>query len=269
MALSFGKQAFSRNDFTVPTLMQGEHDELARTSAINFARQLADRWQQLLGSDLLGLYLIGSLAHAGFSRRFSDIDIALITSMGLTPQALDHLRGEAVALSADWGTKVSVFWADRHFSLGRFPPLDRIDYLDHAIALIERERLRPPRPTLEEIRNYLRGAPFSAWADRARTFAAAQVLEPKDHKAYLRTLLYPGRFCYSWITGLMGSNDDAVAFLAERRPVGLDVSLIERALQCRRAACDPDALFLERTGLPSQIEACATLSVGERSPSAR
>ena len=92
------------------------------------------------------------------------------------------------------------------------------------------------------------------------TFAAAQVLEPKDHKAYLRTLLYPGRFCYSWITGLMGSNDDAVTFLAERRPVGLDVSLIERALQCRRAACDPNALFLERTGLPSQIEACATLS---------
>ena len=117
MALSFGKQASSRNDFTVPTLMQGEHDELARTSAINFARQLADRWQQLLGSDLLGLYLIGSLAHAGFSKRFSDIDIALITSMGLTPQALDHLRGEAVALSADWGTKVSVFWAHRHFSL--------------------------------------------------------------------------------------------------------------------------------------------------------
>jgi len=168
MALSFGKQASSRNDFTVPTLMQGEHDELARTSAINFARHLADRWQQLLGSDLLGLYLIGSLAHAGFSRRYSDIDVALITSVGLTPQALDHLRGEAVALSADWGTKVSVFWADRHFSLGRFPPLDRIDYLDYAIALIERERLRPPRPTFEEIRTYLRGAPFLTWADRAQ-----------------------------------------------------------------------------------------------------
>jgi hypothetical protein len=55
----------------------------------------------------------------------------------------------------------------------------------------------------------------------------------------------------------MGSNDAAVAFLAERRPVGLDVSLIERALQCRQAAADPDSLFAARTTLPSQVDACA------------
>jgi len=85
--------------------------------------------------------------------------------------------------SDDWGPKVSVFWTDRHFSLGRFPPLDRIDYLDHAVALVERECVRPARPTLEDIRHYLRGAPFATWADRARSFAAAEALEPKDHKA--------------------------------------------------------------------------------------
>jgi hypothetical protein len=243
----------------VPTLRQGEHDELAKTLAINFARHLAGRWQQVLGSDLLGLYLIGSLAHAGFSRRYSDIDVALITSAGLIPEVLDHLRGEAVGLSADWGTKVSVFWADRHFSLGRFPPLDCIDYLDHAIALIEHERVLPPRPTLEEVRDYLRGGPFSGWAERARNFGAAQTLEPKDHKAYLRTLLYPGRFCYSWMTGLMGSNDDAVAFVGETRVIGLEIGLLERALLCRRADADPDTLFLERTRLPSQIDACVAL----------
>jgi hypothetical protein len=105
----------------------------------------------------------------------------------------------------------------------------------------------------------LRGAPFASWAERARTFAAAETLDPKDRKAYLRTLLYPSRFCYSWITGLMDSNDDAVPFLAERRALGLDVSLIERALQCRQAAADPDSLFAERMSLPSQVEACAAL----------
>jgi hypothetical protein len=262
MPLSSAKQVSSQNEFTVPTLIQGEHDELAETSAINFARHVADRWQQVLGSDLLGLYLIGSLAHAGFSRRYSDIDIALITSAGLTSEALDCLRGEAVGLSADWGTKVSVFWTDRYFSLGRFPPLDRVDYLDHAIALIEHERVRPPRPTLEEVRDYLRGAPFSAWSERGRNFAAAQTLEPKDHKAYLRALLYPGRFCYSWMTGLMGSNDDAVAFVGERRVIGLEIDLMERALLCRRVGADPDALFPERTKLPSQIDACSALFAG-------
>ena len=176
------------------------------------------------------------------------------------------MRREAVALSADWGPKVSVFWADRHFALGRFPPLDRIDYLDHAVPLIERERLRPARPTLEEIRDYLRGAPFANWAGLARSFATAQTLEPKDHKAYLRTLLYPGRFCYSWMTGLIGSNDDAVVFLNERPLAGLDISLIERALQCRQVAADPDPLFPARTVLPLQIDACARLLAGENGP---
>jgi hypothetical protein len=248
-------------------MTQADSDEFAKTATIDFARCLVRRWQEALGTELLGAYLIGSLAHAGFSRRYSDIDVALVTTAGLSAQALDRLRSEAVALSADWGPKVSVFWTDQHFSLGRFPPLDRVDYLDHAVVLMERERVQPARPTLEEIRHYLRGAPFASWAERARSFAAAETLEPKDHKAYLRTLLYPGRFCYSWMTGLMGSNDDAVAFLSERRPAGLDAGSIERALQCRQSAADPNALFPARKVLPSQIDACAALLSGESSPS--
>ena len=248
-------------------MTQADPDEFAKTAAIDFARQLILRWQGELGADLLGAHLMGSLAHAGFSRRYSDIDIALVTIAGLSPQALDRLRSEAVALSADWGPKVSVFWTDRQFSLGRFPPLDRLDYLDHAVALVERECVRPARPTLEEIHHYLRGAPFASWAERARSFAAADMLQPKDHKSYLRTLLYPARFCYSWMTGLMGSNDDAVAFLSERHPAGLDVRSIERALQCRQSAADPNTLFPARKVLPSQIDACAALLSGESSSS--
>jgi hypothetical protein len=172
------------------------------------------------------------------------------------------VRSEAAALSADWGPKLSVFWTDRHFSLSRFPPLDRIDYLDHAIALMERQRVQPRRPSLEEIQRYLGDAPFANWTDSAQRFATAEILEPKDHKAYLRTLLYPARFCYSWMTGRMGSNDDAVAFLRNTPPARLDVSLITSALQCRHAGADPDSLFPARTSLPSQVDACATLLTG-------
>jgi hypothetical protein len=74
----------------------------------------------------------------------------------------------------------------------------------------------------------------------------------------LRTLLYPARFCFSWATGLVGSNDDAVAFLRQKHLPGLDVALIEEALECRRAAADPDALPA-RTILPSQIDTCTSL----------
>jgi hypothetical protein len=262
MAKWFARRGFSLNDQHMQDLTGADLDELARTAAVGVADRLVVHWQEELGTELLGAYLIGSLAHAGFSRRYSDVDIALITTTGLTSQGLDDMRAAAVRLSADWGPKVSFFWTDRRFSLGRFPPLDRIDYLDHAIALMERERVGVARPTLAEIRDYLRGDPFAGWSDRARGFAASDALGPKEHKAYLRTLLYPARFCFSWATGLVGSNDEAVAFLKEKHPPGLDVGLIEEALECRRAAADPDTLFPERAILPSQINACALLFAG-------
>jgi len=242
--------------------VHADPNELARAAATDFARRLVQHCQDALGTELLGAYLIGSLAHAGFSLRYSDIDIALVTEAGLSKQALDHVRAQAVLLSPDWSSKVSVFWSDRDFSRGRFPPLDRIDYLDHSIPLTERERVLPPRPTLEEVRRYLRGAPLADWATNARRFTSARTLAQEDHKAYLRTLLYPGRFCYSWLTGRIGSNDDAVAFLGERPVAGLDVSLIARALRYRQAASDPDALFPSRSLLPSQIAACVELVEG-------
>ena len=227
-------------------------DQLAQAAAVDFARRIVPLWQAVLGPELLGVYLIGSLAHGGFSMRYSDIDMALVTEAGLSPQALDRVRAGALELSADCGPKLSVFWTDRHFCLGRFPPLDRIDYIDHAVALMERECVRPMRPALDEIRRYLVGVPFANWKDLVRRFASADTLEPKDRKTYLRTLLYPGRFCYSWMTGRIGSNEDAVAFLGKHRPARFDLSLITRALQYRQADADPDALFPARTTLPSQ-----------------
>jgi len=233
--------------------------ESAQAAAVDFARRVVPMWQAALGSELLGVYLIGSLAHGGFSARYSDIDMAVVTEVGLSRNVLERVRGEAAALSADWGPKLSVFWTDRRFAVGRFPPLDCVDYLDHAVALTERERVRPARPALDEIHRYLAGAPFANWSDAARRFANAETLMPPDRKAYLRTLLYPGRFWYSWMTGRMGSNDEAVAFLEKARPVGLDVSLIARALRCRQADADPDRLFSARATLPLQVEACAVL----------
>ena len=234
-------------------------DEVARDAAMAFAHALSPVWQATLGRELMGLYLIGSLAHGGFSRRYSDIDVAVITETGLATQTLETLRGQAAALSADWGPKVSVFWTDRQFAVGRFPPLDRLDYLDRPVVLAEREHVTPARPPLQEIRDYLRGAPFANWAARAKEFADAAALDPKDRKAYLRALLYPARFCFSYTTGRMTSNDAAVAYLREHTTSSLELDCIEQALRCRRAAADPDSLFDLRSRLPAQVDACAAL----------
>lgn len=237
-------------------------DADARAAALAFARAMATWFEAELGPRLLGFYLLGSLAHGGFNRRYSDIDVGLIAAEPLSEAVLEAMRAHGRAIAPDQAAKTSLFWTDRGFSVGRFPPLDRADYLDHGVPLVERERVRPPRPTIADVRAYLGGAPFERWAETARRMAALDRLEPAERKPYLRALLYPARFVYSWITGGMASNDDAVAFLAERAPDGLDVALAERALACRHAAADPDLLFPERRLLPAQVEGCARIIAG-------
>ncbi len=231
-------------------------DSIAANAAHDFAQALAPRWSAQLGSNLLGVYLLGSLAHGGFSRRYSDIDIAAVTATLLAPAELEPMRAAARDISPEFAPKLSIFFTDRGFAAGRFPPLDRADYLDHAVTLVEREHVAPPQPTLNDVRVYLAGVPFSNWAKNSKAFAGAETLQPAERKSYLRALLYPARFLYSYLTGRMASNDDAVAFVAERPPPGLDVRLLQQALACRRAAADPDDLFAARGLLPRQVTAC-------------
>jgi hypothetical protein len=96
------------------------------------------------------------------------------------------------------------------------------------------------------------------WADDSRRFASWSVLRPKHYKAYFRRLLYPARLIYSWMTGRIASNDDAVEFLDKLRPLdpGLALNLIVNALKCRREGADPTSLFPARSALPSQVIVC-------------
>jgi hypothetical protein len=236
--------------------MSTEANDTARTAALKFADALASSFRAQLGERLIGAYLIGSLAHGGFSRRYSDIDMALITEVAFDATALTTLRGLAAECDATLSQKLSVFWSDRGFTIGRFPALDRVDYLDHAVVLTERERVLPVRPTLDEIRVYLSGAPFANWTENAHRFAGMSALAPGDHKLFIRTLLYPARLVYSWSRGLMGSNDDAVAFTCEHPPPGMNTDILTRALTYREAAADPDDLFPVRKILPDQVKSC-------------
>ncbi|MCH8918512.1 MAG: hypothetical protein E2O90_07380 [Alphaproteobacteria bacterium] len=231
-------------------------DEDARSAALEFARAMAAYWQAALGGELLGFYLVGSLAHDGFNRRYSDIDVALVSENGLTDAMIEDMGAHAAAIAPGLAPKLSLFWSDRGFTKGRFPPLDRIDYLEHAVVLVEREAVRPDRPTLDEVRAYLQGRPFEVWAQRAARFATLDLLAAADHKPYLRAHLYPARLVFSWMTGDVASNDTAVAYLSENAPHGLNVALIARALSCRHQAADPEHLFRERGLLPGQVAAC-------------
>ena len=67
-------------------------------AAAQFAKNLVANWQAAVGPDLLGVYLIGSLAHGGFSRRYSDVDMAVISENGLTAETIDRVRGDELLL---------------------------------------------------------------------------------------------------------------------------------------------------------------------------
>lgn len=234
-------------------------DRNARRAALELADGVTAYWQEQLGQDFLGIYLLGSLAHGGFNRRYSDIDMGLVAETPLTEDMLNDVRAHANSLNPDLAGKISLFWTDRSFAIGRFPPLDRLDYLDHAVALTEREAIRPERPSLGHIREYLRGAPFENWAGSCEKFAALETLEPENHKPFIRAFLYAARFVYSWKTGGMASNDDAIALLQADPPAGLDVDLLVRAFQLRLDAADPDPLFDDRKSLPGLVAACSRL----------
>jgi predicted nucleotidyltransferase len=235
-------------------------NESVREDATILASGLSEFWQKRLGINFLGFYLLGSLAHDGFNRRYSDIDVALVAETGVTDADLQSMRNAALQISPDLAPKVSLFWTDRGFSIGRFPPLDRLDYLDHAVALVECERINPPRPSLDDIRTYLRGAPFENWVKATDHFAAIGTLKPAEHKPFLRAFLYAARFVYSWQTGKMASNDTAIAYLHEAPPKDLDINLLDRALSIRHEAADPDDLFPDRQSLPGLVDSCRQLT---------
>ena len=237
-------------------------DQQVRDAATGLAKDLAAFCEELLGPDFIGFYLIGSLAHGGFNRRYSDIGVALVSEHGIDDAQRQAFDAEVRRLSPALAYRVSLFWSDRKFTMGRFPPLDRLDYIDRAVPLAEREKIAIDRPGLDEIRLYLRGAPFEQWATRGTNFAAQSALDPDDRKTYLKTHLYPARFAYSWHTGQIGSNDDAIAYLEDHPPAGLNLALLGRALQCRHDAADPDPLFADRLALPDQYTACGQLMTG-------
>jgi hypothetical protein len=106
-----------------------------------------------------------------------------------------------------------------------------------------------------EIRTYLRAEPFRKWSQEVHFFSSLSRLTIGDHKRYLRALLYPARFLYSWKTGAIGSNDEAVAFL-QNRTAEIDTDLVLRALRCRNQADDPQPLFVERSILLQLREMC-------------
>jgi hypothetical protein len=132
----------------------------------DFVRDVASYFESQLGSSLVEVFQLGSLAHGGFSLIYSDIDVGILLSCATPPGEIDTRIADAKALDAEYGKKLSVFWGNPECRWGRLPVLDRLDLLDHGIPLLHNRKAEFTRPARVEIEAALLDSVEKSWKPR-------------------------------------------------------------------------------------------------------
>jgi len=220
----------------------------------DFVAHVAEHFKSHLGSSLVEVYKLGSLAHGGFSNIYSDIDVGLLLKCTEPPETIIALIADAKTLDAEYGKNLSIFWGNPEFSWGRLPTIDRLDLLDHGVPLLHGVKPNFRRPTKDEIHQEQRDSIERSWKSRLPELSSLTHLEPKDRKPYIRAILYAARLIYTWDNLVVGSNDRAVEYLHQVQPPGLDLKPIHMALACRNEKCTAEDVFALRTDFNRQCE---------------
>ena len=184
-------------------------------------------YAEALGDRLVAGYALGSLAHGGFSPLVSDVDLGLILADPL--RAGDHatigdVAGAVRASGPGLAERLSVFWGtpstlSGQVPGGRFPPLDRLDLLEHGRLLTGRDaRQAAARPDRTEL--LVAGARFALGslsgagsgtgtgppgdASVLDEIAAPSRLVSRGPRRLTKVVLFPVRFVYTAATGQAG-----------------------------------------------------------------
>lgn len=222
------------------------------------AEELARR----LGSRLVSLYAIGSLAHGGFAPAVSDVDLAVLVDR-CTAEVPELVAAATAATRRRLGTaladRLSIFHGDwvtfaAPGATARFPAIDRLDLMEHGVLLRGEDR----RATAGTVPSH------AQLVDATRAFLAAEPLQSHDPVALVRSgprpltkaVLFPVRFLYTLERGRAGSNEDAARwYCGDGRPAA---PLVERAMRWRGGAVEHDeAVALVRAHLGPLQEECA------------
>ena len=233
-------------------------------------------YRAALGPRLIAAYALGSLAHGGFSPLVSDVDLGLILADPFRMKDRITVRTVGNAVRAGGSVlheRLSVFWGtpstlQGRSSRGRFPPLDRLDLLEHGRLLAGTEaRHGLARPGQDELLvagaefalGYLGGAPglperLRGWPmrgggrgeDPVAEIRTPSLLVSRGPRRVTKVVLFPVRFLFTAATGRVGTNALAAEhYLADAHAPAAE--LIAAALSWRR---EP----------PSEDEATALLS---------
>jgi hypothetical protein len=222
-----------------------------------------------LGDRLVAAYALGSLAHGGFSPLVSDVDLALVLADPLGPR--DGETVQAIADTVKRGAsplhdRLSIFWGtpstlSGQVEGGRFPPLDRLDLLEHGRLLlgsdIRGDTARPSPADLlivgaEFALDFLAGRRSSAGPrlgsmvpgeDATEEIRQPELLMTRGPRRLTKIILFPARFLFTAATGRVGTNDLAVQhYIAQPEAPATD--LVRAALRWRIDGPGPSAAGL-------------------------
>lgn len=226
-----------------------------------FVEQAVQQLRAAFDGSLLSVVQLGSLAHGGFSERFSDIDLAVILSNPVADNIVETAGQQLAALEPlELAKRVSLFWTVPDFSWGRMRPVDQVDLHDNGQVLWGQDLSGlAPRPSLAAVRADMQLHSLPYWTDKTRLFSSRLPADESEFKEYVRCLLYPARLIFTWQSGRLGGNDEAVTYLEQMAPSGLRLDMIRAALRRRHGELTDTELFHYRSSLISQYIATLQL----------
>lgn len=192
---------------------------------------------------LSAAYILGSFAR-GAPSTVSDIDFAVILTHPVSQadeKKINDLVTEVQKMNLPYAARLSVFWGsveslNTATSIGRFPPLDRLDLIENGCLLHGSDiRKKLIRPTQREL--IIAGAEFALDKLNIDKIISAitqpELFFPKLDNIYLtKIILMPVRLLYTAFTGEIGHNDTAVAYYAQHFP-NSSAKLVEAAFRWR------------------------------------
>ena len=239
-------------------------------------------YRAALGPRLTAAYALGSLAHGGFSPLVSDVDLGLILADPFRMKDRITVRTAGNAVRAGGSAlheRLSVFWGtpstlQGRASGGRFPPLDRLDLIEHGRLLAGTEaRDGVARPGQDELLvagaefalGYLGGDP--GLLERLRGLArsgrrggdpVAEIRTPsllvsRGPRRVAKAVLFPVRFLFTAATGRVGTNAIAAEhYLADAHAPAADLVAAGLAWRSEQPG-DGAAALLSRELIPLYV----------------
>jgi predicted nucleotidyltransferase len=245
-----------------------EHGEAQDAAGWEVGRTAVEAASDVLGERLVSAYVIGSLAHGGFSAAVSDVDVALLVDecdAGVAPLVCDAGERTRRRLGPGLADRLSIFYGDwqtfdRPTAAARLGAIDRLDLMQHGVLVqgVDHRDAAGRVPDREEL--VAATAAFLAEKPLARRDPAELV--SAGPRLLTKAVLFPVRFLYTYATGRAGSNEEAGQWYCESQRPAAD--LVRGALGWRGGVVPrEEATALVTAYLPAlQAECTSTFTSG-------